>query len=453
MAPSNKVLTPEQIVAGLCPLCQEPLTDVVKCTGYHDPKNKGRFYQQCSANRHAEGFCTGFFWRNDLATPTFTLGPKHCREPACAGVAGSDQPNQKNALCSRQACLGCCQAAARATPDAVPCKVSSHRRGLALTASSASTSVAVPATPIRTDYSQPLSPAYYAKLTSGAGDVLALSGPGSPSSNAQKSRYRVEEKYSIQVLYYTKDDTPPLPFTVYCPDYPHFHPSQDKGMVTVLGIEACEVFGVFSAPSNTWSIASSAQKVNIGRILRLRSPLVTRCQEPDVVPVFKRERSGTESEGSPTPVRRKRANSDVFAGDNFVSSSAPPTSPTMSIISINSTQPDEPEPPMSSQAVPSGLESLRNAPPGPRGRGWPFMYVVDMAVGFREMVRLQQTQHKTRAEAFPLVFRKEYNSSTYSDNFRIWEKSDKALKLKLEKLGRSSGGEWTVLTNAIKGKK
>ncbi|KAJ7669247.1 hypothetical protein DFH06DRAFT_178655 [Mycena polygramma] len=318
MAPSSKVLTPAQIAAGVCirPRCQARLTEVKKCTGFREPRNKDRFYQECSDNRHNKSSCDGFYWRNDLSTPTYVLGPNDCREPACAGVSGSARPNKKNGLCVRGACLGCCQAAAAAAPDGVTCKVSSHKlRARVPSAPSGSTSLAAPATPIRTDYSQPLTPTYYAKLISGGDNNLALSGPGSASSNAQKSRYRVEEQHSIQVLYYTQNDLSPVSFTVFCPDYPHFRPSQDKAMVSVLGLAACEVFAAYSSQLNAWSITSSAQQVNVGRVLRLRSTTVTRCQEPDVLPVLKRERSGTQSEGSPSPVRRKRTDGDVFTDE------------------------------------------------------------------------------------------------------------------------------------------
>ncbi|KAJ7685437.1 hypothetical protein DFH06DRAFT_42859 [Mycena polygramma] len=344
MAPSSKVLTPAQIAAGVCirPRCQARLTEVKKCTGFREPRNKDRFYQECSDNRHNESSCDGFYWRNDLSTPTYVLGPNDCQEPACAGVAGSARPNKKNGLCVRGACLGCCQAAAAAAPDGVTCKVSSHKlRARVPSAPSGSTSLAAPATPIRTDYSQPLTPTYYAKLISGGDNNLALSGPGSASSNAQKSRYRVEEQHSIQVLYYTQNDLSPVSFTVFCPDYPHFRPSQDKAMVSVLGLAACEVFAAYSSQLNAWSITSSAQQVNVGRVLRLRSTTVTRCQELDVLPVLKRERSGTQSEGSPSPARRKRTNGDVFtdegdalAGDhnNSVSNSVRAVSPATSVI-------------------------------------------------------------------------------------------------------------------------
>lgn len=140
-----------------------------------------------------------------MASPTFLFLPHHCRLPSCAGVGGSDRPNRKNATCIRQGCLGCCQAVARAAPaseTAVICKAPNHKivaPGDASQLPSASTS---PSTPIRTQYAQPLSPTYAAKLANARADFPSLSGPGSASSNAQKNRFRVEDQHSIQVFYW-----------------------------------------------------------------------------------------------------------------------------------------------------------------------------------------------------------------------------------------------------------
>ncbi|KAJ6558482.1 hypothetical protein DFH09DRAFT_1162941 [Mycena vulgaris] len=186
MAPLGKVLTPDQIAAGQCPLCQQLLTDVQKSSGYYNVQNKGRFFQQVRANKHNEASCPGFWWRNDLATQTFIFQPHHCRQPACAGVGGTDLPNRKNNVCIWKACLGCCQAAARAAPEAAICKAPNHklRSGASQPpiAGSTSTSITAPATPIRTKFAQSLSPTYAAKLANSGEDLPTLSGPGSASS-------------------------------------------------------------------------------------------------------------------------------------------------------------------------------------------------------------------------------------------------------------------------------
>ncbi|KAJ6597701.1 hypothetical protein DFH09DRAFT_1272300 [Mycena vulgaris] len=437
MAPSGKVLTPDQIAAGQCPLCQQLLTDVQKSSGYYNVQNKGRFFQQCTANKHNEASCPGFWWRNDLATQTFIFQPHHCRQPACAGVGGTDLPNRKNNACIWKACLGCCQAAARAAPEAAICKAPNQklRSGASQPpiAGSTSTSITAPATPIRTKFAQSLSPTYAAKLANSGEDLPTLSGPGSASSNAQKNRFRVEDQHSIQVFYTPKvlslltlalfapidlnfkDDAPPLRFTVFCPDYPHFLPSKDKAMVSVLDLAATEVFSAFSESLNAWSITSSSQLVKVGRILRLRSVSVTRCPELEtdgLARPLKRERYSPdiEPQGSPSSNRHKgldrtpssrsiftEEDTDIFSVPSSPpTSSAPRASRASSIISIHSTEDED--------AIHSN-SSLWDAPVGPRGTGWPLMYVVDMAAGFREMAK--QT---SRAVGFPLVFNKLYNS-------------------------------------------
>lgn len=54
-------------------------------------------------------------------------------------------------------------------------------------------------------------------------------------------------------------------------------------------------------------------------------------------------------------------------------------------------------------------------------------------------------KHSSRATGFPLVFNKKYSSSTYTDNIQVWEGTPEPVKTKLEKLGRSKGGEWAAL--------
>ncbi|KAJ7674282.1 hypothetical protein B0H17DRAFT_1140625 [Mycena rosella] len=181
MAPSNKVLTPEQIAAGVCPICQAPLTDVQKCKGFYNATNKGRFFQ--------EVFGGEMIYRLP-------------RSPSSPTIAENPPAPVK---CIRKACLGCCHLAARAAPEGVICKAPNHKLQSISPAPSGSGSVSAaippPVTPIRTKYAQPLSPVYTARLANAGSEIPTLSGPGSASSNVQKNRFRVEAQNSIQVLY------------------------------------------------------------------------------------------------------------------------------------------------------------------------------------------------------------------------------------------------------------
>ncbi len=94
---------------------------------------------------------------------------------------------------------------------------------------------------------------------------------------------------------------------------------------------------------------------------------------------------------------------------------------------------------------PSQELDLDPAPRGPSAGGWPWLYVSDMAAGFRAVEKLQRSGVRLTSAFESAFVGHEFKSSTYSENHKAYKD---ALSIpgevpRWEAFGRTKAGLWS----------
>ncbi|KAJ7708798.1 hypothetical protein B0H17DRAFT_1124599 [Mycena rosella] len=213
---------------------------------------------------------------------------------------------------------------------------------------------------------------------------------------AEKKSLRNEIQHKLPIFWFLHDDQPAEEFEVACPTFPLFHPKNDKTLIKIVGLDDCETYGYHNGTD--WKITSLPQELKAGtttlRIFCYTYPNPHRSVTP--------ERHSDLGSRSPALI----------------------------------------------------LGSLADAPSGPR-KPWPLMYACDMAAGVERISDLRGTSTLagikfTTETAFQAVFvNKEYRSSTYSENLKIWEWGKGGALATATRAGRTEDGLWAKVRQHV----
>ncbi|KAK7053942.1 hypothetical protein R3P38DRAFT_3577798 [Favolaschia claudopus] len=448
-----------------CPQCGLTfLTKPILCQGFHNPRNKGRWYQECEYKEYDDEPCCSYFrWRPDIprlseggghpgymddnqhtppspsltsplfsdpssftpfpitpqSTPTSTPSrPRAARQP-CANPKCTERGHptgHRNLQCRSGYCKTCCQKTTMSCPaprhnepitaalNSITVTPRKDRTQAAAPTPSAATSVFSFERPM----AKSIDPSYALNILQGGHDV-------NYADRVQHDQYRKQNLSSIQIKWWAQNGAEPQVFTVNAPAYPFFHPKDSQPIVRL----------------------TSPVRVQTQSAVFMRSPDVTDCPG---APRPKRRLSDSDQPSTPTPTRQKSFNLNDNTTYN-TTSQLTPTKPN-SIISISSTDSDDDS--ARSIATQIVLQSPEKA--AIAESVFPREFAQDMDGGFRAMDALTGTvPHR-----FNEVFQNRFVHGTFYSHFNTWKvmtESDEG-KLLLQKAvdsGTDAEGSWTRL--------